>query len=390
MTTRRVKSALVLLLVTLAAVYVLRRSGSQTRDGTESGGNTVVTASQAAAGDAHAPPGTPSASATANPPPALPTASGTAGLGGNPAGSPLTVNDDGQISASALLELQALQREKASFTAAQQKLDSQLVFALKQSRNEPIAGGAVPQLQTGVEVDTNGRVLVDIAANITADLLRQVQDYGATILDSLPQVSPLRVSAPLAQLENLAALPDVRFIRPAVLPLSNNTDVEGVVTHRDDTARNTFLADGSGVKVGVLSTSVDYLPEAQTNGNLGDVTVLPGQSGIPGSGEGTAMLEIVHAMAPGAQLFFATGGPTEKQFATNILNLRFVYGCDVIVDDISYADESPFQDMTVARAVDTVTESGGLFFSSSANSGNLDSAASGTWEGHFLYGGSVS
>ena len=110
-------------------------------------------------------------------------------------------------------------------------------------------------------------------------------------------------------------------------------------------------ADGSGVKVGVLSTSVDYLPEAQTNGNLGDVTVLPGQSGIPGSGEGTAMLEIVHAMAPGAQLFFATGGPTEKQFATNILNLRFVYGCDVIVDDISYADESPFQDMTVARAV---------------------------------------
>ena len=81
----------------------------------------------------------------------MPTASGTAGLGGNPAGSPLTVNDDGQISASALLELQALQREKASFTAAQQKLDSQLVFALKQSRNEPIAGGAVPQLQTGVE-----------------------------------------------------------------------------------------------------------------------------------------------------------------------------------------------------------------------------------------------
>jgi hypothetical protein len=60
------------------------------------------------------------------------------------------------------------------------------------------------------------------------------------------------------------------------------------------------------VKVGVLSDSIDHLAQAQSSGALGPVTVLPGQGGS-GEGEGTAMLGIVHAMAPGAQLFFATG-----------------------------------------------------------------------------------
>ena len=63
--------------------------------------------------------------------------------------------------------------------------------------------------------------------------------------------------------------------------------------------------NGSGVKVGVLSDSVDHLTSSQI---AGLVTVLPGQSGMPESGEGTAMLEIVNDLAPGAQLFFATGG----------------------------------------------------------------------------------
>ena len=35
------------------------------------------------------------------------------------------------------------------------------------------------------------------------------------------------------------------------------------------------------------------------------VTVLPGEAGVEGD-EGTAMLEIVHDLAPGAELYFAT------------------------------------------------------------------------------------
>src|SRR5437868_13753604 len=70
--------------------------------------------------------------------------------------------DAGVLSTNAQQQILALQAEKESFTPAEQKMDSQLVFAFKRSMNLPIANGAVPQLRIGVEPDTNGMVKVDL------------------------------------------------------------------------------------------------------------------------------------------------------------------------------------------------------------------------------------
>lgn len=287
------------------------------------------------------------------------------------------------LSETAIQQIQAMQAEKDSFTPAQQKMDSQLIFALKASRNERIAGGAVPNLRIGAKADANSNIMVDITATVSSNLVTQIQSLGATIITSFPQFNYIRASIPLSQAENIAGLAPVRFVRPAVPFVTNNSDPEGVVTHRDDFARINFDVDGSGVRIGVISDSVDFLGQAQALGDLGPVTVLPGQSGVPATGEGSAMLEIVHAMTPGADLFFATGDGGPANFANNILLLRFTYGCDVIVDDLTYLNESPFQDAVIAQAVNSVTASGGLYFSSAGNSGNLDSGTSGTWEGDF-------
>src|SRR5207249_592096 len=101
---------------------------------------------------------------------------------------------------------------------------------------------------------------------------------------------------------------DVTFIRPAVKALTNAGRVtsEGDVAHRANEARVSFNVTGAGVKVAVLSDSVDHLETSQASGDLGAVTVLAGQSGVPATGEGTAMLEIVHDVAPGAELYYAT------------------------------------------------------------------------------------
>ena len=115
---------------------------------------------------------------------------------------------------------------------------------------------------------------------------------------------------------------------------------------------------------------------------------MSGQSGVPGSGEGTAMLEIVHDLAPNAQLYFATAFNGVASFAQNILDLRSS-GCDIIVDDVYYFNESPFQDATIAQAVNSVTADGALYFSSAGNSGNKDDATAGTWEGDFADGGAT-
>ncbi len=293
----------------------------------------------------------------------------------------------GGISDSALQQISALQAEKASRTPAQLKMDSQLVYALKQSLNQVIAPG-VTNLRVFIERDAKGRVKVDVDATITPDLLAFIQSSGGSLISSVPQFQAVRAVLPLSAIEALAGRADVRFVRGAVpsLTRTGSVDSEGDTTHRAIEARPAFNADGFGVKVGVLSDSVDYMSQAVSTGDLPpNVTVLPGQAGV-GAGEGTAMLEIVYDLAPGAQLFYATGTNGEAQFAQNILNLRAA-GCDIIIDDIGYFDESPFQDGIVARAVNSVTADGALYFSAAGNGGNLTHGTSGTWEGDFLDGG---
>ena len=293
------------------------------------------------------------------------------------------------ISDNALQQIAALQAEKAARTPAQLKLDSQLVYALKQAHGQPFAPG-VTSLRLGVKPAADGRYLVDIDAQVTQNLLDTIAANGGQVVNAVTNFNAIRALLPLDQTEVLAGRADVRFIKPAVAALTRtgSVDSQGDTTHRAAQARAAFYADGSGVKVGVLSDSVDFMAQAQATGDLPpNVTVLPGQASS-GTGEGTAMLEIVYDLAPGAQLFFATGNGGDAQFAQNILDLRAA-GCDIIIDDVFYFDESPFQDSIVTRAVNTVTADGALYFSAAGNEGSEVHGTSGTWEGDFADGGAA-
>ena len=95
------------------------------------------------------------------------------------------------------------------------------------------------------------------------------------------------------------------------------------------------------------------------------------------------MLQIVHDIAPKAQLFFATADISEAGFAANIAALRTTYNCDVIIDDVFYFDEPVFQDGIIAQAVNTVTSAGALYFSSAGNEGSVLRGTAGYFEGDF-------
>ena len=292
------------------------------------------------------------------------------------------------LSDEALRQISALHAEKEGRTPAQQKMDSQLVYATKQNRGQTIALN-VPLLRPDVKLNPDGRVLVDLKANVTEPLLRELLKAGGEVVNQHPQFQAVRALVPLAAIESLAALPDVLFIRPAdeCAPRTGSLTSEGDTTHAAVTARTNFGVTGAGIKVGVLSDSVDYLTNSQASGDLGVVTVLPGQAGSS-VGEGTALLEIIHDLAPGATLYFATAFSGAANFANNILALRAA-GCDILVDDVGYFNESPFQDGIIAQAVNTVTTGGALYFASAGNSGNLNHGTSGTWEGDFLDGGAA-
>ncbi len=104
------------------------------------------------------------------------------------------------------------------------------------------------------------------------------------------------------------------------------------------------------------------------------------------------MLEIVHSIAPGAELMFATShdpnnGDELKHLATNIRafgNSR--NRCHIIVDDREIYDESPFQDDDVSKAVDEVTGKGIFYVTSAGNRGNTEAGTSMAWEGFFKAG----
>src|SRR5215471_7944442 len=357
-------------------------------------------------------------------------------------------NASQSIGSEVMQQIQALEDEKDSRTPAQQKIDSQLLYAIKMERSEPIASG-VSSLDVNVGRSDSGRVVVDISARVDDQFLKFVATNGADVLSSSAEYHSVRVDVQLASLEAIAASDNVSFIQPQadyllnqvspavtktvddvhgeqdfevraervrqqltktlggaqddppIEPPGSLTSVgvrqsEGDASHRANTARGTFNVDGTGVKIGVLSNGVVSLASSQASGDLGPVTVLPGQTGT--GDEGTAMLEIVHDLAPGAQLFFATanGGPTI--FAQNIRNLRLA-GCDIIIDDVFYFVETPFQDGqdpaiisntnggAITQAVNDVTAAGALFFSSAGNQGNKDASIASCFQGDFVDGG---
>ena len=131
---------------------------------------------------------------------------------------------------------------------------------------------------------------------------------------------------------------------------------------RSDVVRDTMTVPGTstpitgaGVKVGVISSSFDartpgaanadaalgYLP-ANPDGTSA-VTVLSDLSSSSGD-EGRAMAELIHQVAPGAQLYFATGSSSQADFAKAVSALAQA-GCNVIVDDLTYR-ASPFYQVT--------------------------------------------
>ncbi len=290
-----------------------------------------------------------------------------------------------EITASAWDQIAAVSRMKRGRTAVQRKLDTRLVVEILRQRNDS-ALNSLPALRTGIESSVTGKVLVDLRAEVDDSLLRAIVAANGEVVNQFPAFRSVRARLPLGRIEELAARAEVESIRVAdVLRTEGNTVItEGDTAHRADVARTVSGLDGSGVTTCAMSDSVDALASLQATGELPPgVGVLAGQSGNPGSSEGTALLEIIHDMAPGADLMFATGKGGQAQMAQNILDLAAA-GCNIIVDDVFYFGEPPFQDGVIAQAVDQVSGGGVIYFSSAGNSGRLNAGTSGVWEGDFV------
>jgi Ca2+-binding RTX toxin-like protein len=233
-----------------------------------------------------------------------------------------------------------------------------------------------------LQLDQSGtRVSARITTSDAEGLLPALEGLGFQLLGSEPDLNFVEGWLPLAAIPNLASLTNQGLL--GALPLyAPRTSVGSVTSQADfvleaDRVRASLPTgfDGSGVQIGVLSDSYDNLGGAATDiasGDLpvGGVNVLQDlKSG--GIDEGRAMLQLIHDLAPGASLSFATALDSPTTFANNIRALAAA-GDDIIVDDISYLTEPFFQDGIVAQAVDdVVTNNGVAYFSATGNDGDI-------------------
>lgn len=186
---------------------------------------------------------------------------------------------------------------------------------------------------------------------------------------------------PIAQLPTLAGIEQAISIRPIQRV---RTDSQGSANNqaeaslRVDVARNQFGVNGAGVTVGVISDSASQLngglQDSVNSGDLPSSVLQPGtilQDGPAGSSdEGRAMMELIHDLAPGSRLLFATGFVGPAAFANNIRALAAA-GARVIVDDLSVGSEPFFQDGVISQAITEVTRNSGVVYLTSAgNAGN--------------------
>lgn len=83
------------------------------------------------------------------------------------------------------------------------------------------------------------------------------------------------------------------------------------------------------------------------------------------SDEGRAMLQIIHDVAPGAQLAFHTGVVSPRDFELGVQALAST-NCDVIVDDITFITEPFFGNGRIAQAIEQFTQQTGKMYVTSA------------------------
>jgi len=250
------------------------------------------------------------------------------------------------------------------------------------------------------------RVLAEVRFRSGALAARdELRAAGAGTLGASARYQTVTVSALPASLHAVAQVPGVESVTPVLAPVTAAADCpSGAIVSEGDAQLNAKAArdanpgvDGTGVTIGILSDSFDRASESGEGGPIatkaendvesGDlpgangcleasttpVEVLPGEEG-PASGgdEGRAMAQIVHDLAPGATLKFATAFTGDEiSFADNIRALAAA-GAEVIVDDVFWQGEPFFQDGPIAVAVNEVVADGVTYLSAAGNDNLID------------------
>ncbi len=249
---------------------------------------------------------------------------------------------------------------------------------------EPSPAGRVGAMRSrlpilGVEPDGSVRAKIHLRRGGAEDVAA-IRALGVRIARVSDDGRVLYAALSAGDIDRVAAQAVVSRISPIVGAQVRAGSVlsEGVAALRADRVQAQLKITGKKVRIGVISDGIQSIATPALTGDIPAKGATPKVELCPLNDnigdEGTAMLEIVHDVAPSAELAFCPAfGDTGQQGLADAVTWLATQafggkGADVIVDDVGYLTEPFFQDGVIAQAVDAAVAGGVSYFSSAGNS----------------------
>ncbi len=225
--------------------------------------------------------------------------------------------------------------------------------------------GAVQQGQIYLDSDGRVQVFVDVVGD-PAPVSVALRAAGMDVQRVSEEYGIVQGMLPVSQLEAAAALPGVRMVRPPDRPARATGSIlsEGDAILDANDLRATYGVSGEGVRIGVISDGLEGMAAAQASGDFPETINIttcdviesapvdePADPTATGAGaEGTAMLEIVHDLAPGAELWFGYFGINVS--TSTSLDFMDAVDClaanvDIVADDIIFYGVGPYDGTSI-------------------------------------------
>jgi subtilisin family serine protease len=283
--------------------------------------------------------------------------------------------------------LEGIRKSKVADTDGNIRVSDELMELYKQKKIPSTQKNKNNSVDPFSNIITKGsKVRVQIIAasiNDVPELIKTLTSKGLTDISAYENF--INAYIEVSKIMLLEEIASIMMVTPERKPLLRSGAVQSQADKaiRADIARTNFGVNGHGIKVGILSDSYNALGGATAGVNKGELPGIGNPSGFTKpvvilkdltlsqdpdlSDEGRGMAEIVHDVAPGAEIYFYTAFDGAADFASGIRALANA-GCKIIVDDVGYFAEPYFQDGILARAVEDVTNQGVSYFTSAGNS----------------------
>jgi hypothetical protein len=273
----------------------------------------------------------------------------------------------------------------------QLKISSSLLQALERQLKGRAAEEGWPLHNRAIDINAQGLQVYIELQGFAPSVVGELGQRGVHIEVVEPTRRLIQARIPVDRLDEVSQLPFVKFIRPPDYGYPDQEhgypDQQGAVGTEGDrviraaVVRRQLGVTGASIRVGVISTGIRGLSQSIASGDLPPQGVTSrsfrADGNLEAEAEGTAMLEIIHDIAPGATLFFANvntdlefiqavnwladeaGGPNPRRGTPG--------GVDILVEDLSFFN-GPFDGSSpVSQALGNAAVRGVAVFASAGN-----------------------